>query len=467
MRLADQLAALSDAERAEVLGGLTPEQLDELNYSWPMWARPDQLAPEVGNDGGPWSVWLALAGRGWGKTRVGAEWVRGEVCGTTPLGAGRRKRIAIIGETSKDVRDVLIEGDSGLLVNHPKDFRPVYQPSKGRVVWPNGVIATLYNGTEPDQLRGPQFDGAWVDELAKYRYARESWDMLQFGLRLGDHPRAVVTTTPRPIALLKEILGDAKTAVTRGRTYDNAENLAPTFLAAMRAKYEGTRLGRQELEAAMLDDVPNALWRRTQIDEARKAQRDLPDMQRIVVSVDPAAKARENQLGDEGAETGIVTCGLGTDGRVYVLADDTTEKGPNDWGRLAVASYHRHSADAIVAEVNNGGDMVEHVIRSVDSSVKVIKVTASRGKVTRAEPISALYEQGRVSHVGAFPVLEDQMCCFTNVGIEAGKLADRVDALVWGLTQLFPALVEVKRNPWKDAWTSGGFRRSGGSWMGR
>lgn len=466
MGLADDLALLTDAERAEVLSGLTAEQLDELFYTWSVWARPDQLAPAAGNDGTAWHTWLALAGRGWGKTRVGSEWVRGEVCGTTPLGSGRRKRIAIIGETSKDVRDVLIEGDSGLLASHPKDFRPIYQPSKGRVVWPNGAIGTLYNGTEPDQLRGPQFDGAWVDELAKYRYARESWDMLQFGLRLGDHPRAVVTTTPRPIALLKEILADAKTAVTRGRTYDNAENLAATFLAAMRAKYEGTRLGRQELEAAMLDDVPNALWRRSALDDHRKGLKDVPTMQRIVVAVDPAAKAKENQLGDEGAETGIITSGLGADGRGYVLGDDTTEKGPNDWGRLAVASYHRHQADAIVAETNQGGDMVEYVIRSIDPNIKVIKVTASRGKVTRAEPISALYEQGRISHVGSFPQLEDQMCNFTNVGIEAGKLADRVDALVWGMTQLFPALVEVKREPWKDRWGSGG-RRQTGSWMGR
>jgi len=466
LRLADQLARLTDAERAEVLSGLTAEQLDEFYYSWTTWARPDQLAPDVGNDGTPWNVWLALAGRGWGKTRVGAEWVRGEVCGSTPLAPGKRKRIAIIGETTKDVRDVLIEGDSGLLANHPKDFRPVFKPSMNRVVWPNGAQATLYNGTEPDQLRGPQFDGAWVDELAKYRYAREAWDMLQFGLRLGDHPRAVVTTTPRPIDLLKEILADPKTAVTRGRTYDNADNLAPTFLAAIKAKYEGTRLGRQELNAELISDVPNALWRRSNLDEHRLTKKGLPDMKRIVVGVDPAAKARINQIGDEGAETGIVTVGLGVDGRGYVLADDSTEKGPADWARLAVASFHLHAADAIVAEINQGGDMVEHIIRSVDGKIPVVKVSASRGKVTRAEPISAIYEQGRVSHVGSFPTLEDQMCSFTNVGIEAGSLADRVDALVWGLSQLFNQLVRPVKSAHTDKWTQSGQGRRG-TWMGQ
>jgi phage terminase large subunit-like protein len=299
-----------------------------------------------------------------------------------------------------------------------------------------------------------------VDELAKYRYAQETWDMLQFGLRLGKHPRAMVTTTPRPIKLLKDIVKDAKTAVTRGKTYDNAENLAASFLAAVKAKYAGTRLGRQELDAELLEDVPGALWRRSNLDEHRTTPARIPDMRRIVVSVDPAAKAKESQRGDNGAETGIVTCGLGTDGRGYVLDDSTTIEGPDKWGRLAVAAYHRNKADAIICEINNGGDMVPFVIRSVDASIKVIVVTASRGKVTRAEPVSALYEQGRVSHVGCFAQLEDQMCAFTTTDADDVTLKDRTDALVWAFTELFPALVTVKKRAWRDKWAG---RRGG--WM--
>jgi len=461
MTLAKDLAGLSEADQNEVLSGLTAEQIEELAFSWGVWARPEQLAPEVGNDGAPWNTWIYLAGRGTGKTRSGVEWLRGEVCGSTPLAVGKRKRIAIIGETSKDVRDVLIEGESGLLAVHPKAYRPHYEPSKARVTWPNGAVATLYNGTEPDQLRGPQFDGALVDELAKYRYAQDTWDMLQFGLRLGSHPRAMVTTTPRPIVLLKQLILDGKTAVTRGKTYDNAENLAASFLLAVKARYAGTRLGRQELDAELLEDVPGALWRRALFDEHRKKPAQLPDMRRVIVAVDPAAKAKANQRGEDGAETGIVVCGLGVDGRGYVLDDATTTEGPDKWGRLAIAAYDRHSADAVVAEINNGGDMVPFVIRSVRESVKVVVVTASRGKVPRAEPVSALYEQGRISHVGSFAALEDQMCAFTNTDAEDKALKDRVDALVWGFTELFPALVKVVKKKWTDKWVG----RGGGTWM--
>jgi phage terminase large subunit-like protein len=460
MSLARDLASLSEAESNEVLSSLSPEQLEALKYDWPTWARPEQLAPEAGNDGTPWNTWLYLAGRGTGKTRSGVEWLRAEVCGATPLAAGRRKRIAIIGETSKDVRDVLIEGESGLLAVHPPAFRPHYKPSVATLEWPNGAKATLYNGTEPDQLRGPQFDGALVDELAKYRYAQDTWDMLQFGLRLGNHPRVMVTTTPRPIKLLKDLVKDGKSAVTRGKTYDNAENLAPSFLAQVKARYAGTRLGRQELDAELLEDVPGALWRRSNLDEYRVKPAQLPDMKRIVVAVDPAAKAKESQRGDNGAETGIVTCGLGVDGRGYVLDDSTTIEGPDKWGKLTVAAYRRNEADAIVAEINNGGDMVPFVIRSVDPNIKVIVVTASRGKVTRAEPVSALYDQGRISHVGCFPQLEDQMCQFTVTDADDVTLKDRADALVWAFTELFPALVKVKKRGWKDKWAG---RRGG--WM--
>lgn len=453
--IGDRLARVSREEADQILSGLSAEQLEELQHDWTAWARPEQLAPAAGNDGTPWNTWMYLAGRGTGKTRTGCEWLKGNVCGATPLGAGRFKRIAIIGETSKDVRDVLIEGESGLLGIHRADFRPHYQPSISRLVWPNGAIATLYNGTEPDQLRGPQFDAALVDELAKYQYAQETWDMLMFGLRLGDHPQAMVTTTPRPIPIIKELLNDPKTAITRGKTYDNSENLAAPFLAKMKAKYEGTRLGRQELSAEILDDVPNALWRRTVLDEHRIVKRGnayfkggspfkMPDMLRVLVSVDPAAKAKETQRSEHGAETGIITVGLGVDSRGYVFDDSSTDGGPNEWARRAVASCDLFHGDAIVAETNNGGDMVEFVIRSVRPTVKVIQVVASRGKVTRAEPISALYEQGRVSHVGGLSALEDQMCAFTTTNAEDRKLKDRVDALVWGFTELFPDIVNIQ-----------------------
>jgi phage terminase large subunit-like protein len=462
MRLAEELAGLTQDELAEVLGNLPAEYLEALQHDWPLWARPEQMPPTIGNDCTPWNTWVYLAGRGTGKTRSGVEWLRSEVCGRTPLAAGRRKRFAIIGETSKDVRDVLIEGESGLMAVHPKDFRPTYESSKARLTWPNGAIATIYNGTEPDQLRGPQFDGALVDELAKYRYAQDCWDMLQFGMRLGSHPRVMVTTTPRPIPLLKAIVKDPKTAVTRGKTWDNAENLPASYLQTLKARYEGTRLGRQEIDAEMLEDTPGALWRRSILDDKRVVPGQLPAMKRVVVAIDPAAKAKASQRTDSGAETGIVCCGLGADGRGYVLDDQTTYEGPDKWGKTAVATYQLNLADAIVCEINNGGDMVPFVIRSVAPEIKVITVTASRGKITRAEPISALYEQGKISHVGTFAALEDQMCSFTVTDAEDVQLRDRVDALVWAFTELFPQMVKkIKRQTFRDKWTPSGR----GSWM--
>jgi len=460
--LVDDLAQLPEGERAKALAGLSPEDLERFLFHWPHWARPSQLPPECGNDGAPWNTWLILAGRGFGKTRTGAEWLRDQVCGGTPLAKGGCGRVAIIAETAKDARDVLVNGDSGLLAVHPKDFRPVYSPSKNTLTWPNGALATIYNGTEPDQLRGPQFDAAWVDELAKYKYPQECWDMLQFGLRLGNHPRAVVTTTPRPIPLIKMLVRDQKTAITRGSTFENAENLADSFLQQIRTRYEGTRLGRQELSAEILEDIPNALWRRSVIDEHRRDLKRIPEMRRVVVGVDPAGKAKENQRDDRGAETGILVVGLGVDGRGYVMDDWSTFEGPNEWGRRAVAAYDKNFADRIIAEQNNGGDMVRFVIQSVRDTVPITLVTASRGKVTRAEPIAALYEQGRISHVGTFPVLEDQMCAFTNLDEGDGTLKDRVDGLVWALTDLFPDVVKVKKKKFASP-----FRRvPGAGWMG-
>lgn len=424
--LIGSLASLPETERAAILNSLTEKQAEQLLWDWRAWGRENQIAPE-----GDWLTWLVLAGRGFGKTRAGAEWIRQIACGKTPLEAGSHRRIAIVAETAADARDVLVEGDSGILAVHPPDMRPAYEPSKRRLTWPNGAMATLYNGTEPDQLRGPQHDAAWVDELAKYDYARETWDMLQFGLRLGNDPRQVVTTTPRPIPLLKEIIASETTVVTKGSTYENSDNLAESFIKQIVARYEGTRLGRQELEAEILDDLPGALWSRANIDENRI--REAPEMVRVVVAIDPSGTGGED---DDGDSIGIVAAGKGVDGRAYVLADRTCKLSPDGWGRRAVAAYHELNADRIVAERNFGGAMVRHVIKTIDAKVAYKEVVASRGKVARAEPVAALYEQNRVSHVGALPSLEDQLCLMAPDGYAGEGSPDRADALVWALTEL-------------------------------
>lgn len=379
------------------------------------------------------------------NTRTGSEWVRSIACGKTPLAPGKCRRIAIVGETAADCRDVLAQGDSGILSVHPKDFRPVYRPSTRSLTWPNGTQAFFYNGTEPDQLRGPQHDALWIDEIAKYREAQSCWDQAQFGLRLGNSPQQIITTTPRPIPVIKNLLAeshepDSGIVVTRGSTFDNRANLAGTFLEAVERRYSGSRLGRQELDGEVLDDVPGALWSRKVIDENRRRLSDeLPAMQRIIVSIDPAAKASKD--GDDTSETGIAVVGLGVDGRGYLIDDRSCRLGPAGWAAVAVSAYDYYEGDAIVAEINQGGDMVEQVIKAVRPSIKVIKVRATRGKVLRAEPISALYSQGRISHVGSFPLLEDQMMQFTSFGIEGDGDADRVDAVVHGFTELFPRLI--------------------------
>lgn len=423
---AQLLASLPEAEREAKLSQLSVETKAALKYHWPFWARPNQLEPE-----GDWTTWLILAGRGFGKTRSGSEWVRKVMCGSTPLGAGRHKRIAIIAETAADARDVLVEGDSGILSVHPSDFRPTYEPSKRRLTWPNGAVGTLFNATEPDQLRGPQHDAAWCDELAKWQYARETWDQLQFGMRLGEHPQQVVTTTPRPIPIIKEIMADANTVVTRGSTMDNSANLAPSFMKQIVDKYSGTRLGRQELEAEILDDLPGALWTRQMLDSNRL--KEAPEMARVVIAIDPSGKG---QAEDGRDSIGIVAAGRGVDGRAYVLEDMSCDLSPEGWGRRAVTGYYKHQADRIVAETNFGGAMVKTLIQQIDRAVPFKELTASRGKVVRAEPIAALYEQGRVSHVGAHPQLEDQMMLMTASGFAGEGSPDRVDALVWALTEL-------------------------------
>lgn len=403
------------------LESLTPDQLAALNYDWTFWGRQSQQIPD-----GEWLTWLILAGRGFGKTRTASESVRILV----KRGYGR---LALVAETAADARDVIVEGESGILRCSPPWERPVYEPSKRRLTWPNGAIATLYNGTEPDQLRGPQHDAALVDELAKYAYAQETWDQLQFGLRIGARPLAIVTTTPRPIPLIKSLMAAQTTFVTRGRTLDNAENLAASFISSIQERYAGTRLGRQELDAEILDDVSGALWARSWLDASRRKPAECPTMQRVVVAIDPSGTRGDE---DDGDSIGIVVAGKGVDGRAYVLADRSCKLSPEGWARMAVTAYREFSADKIIAERNYGGAMVEAVLRSVDRAVPYKEVVASRGKVIRAEPVASLYEQGRVSHVGSFADLEDQMCLFTTDGYMGKDSPDRVDALVWAVSEL-------------------------------
>jgi phage terminase large subunit-like protein len=341
----------------------------------------------------------------------------------------------------------MVEGESGILACSPRDFRPKYEPSKRRLTWPNGAQATLFSAEDYDSLRGPQFDGAWCDELCKWRYAREAWDNLQFGLRLGDHPKQIVTTTPRPISLLKEIILRSDTEITKGNTRENLANLAPPFVKAVIEKYEGTRIGRQELNAELLDDTPGALWSRGMIDQDRLVPSDpskpiiIPHLSRIVVAVDPA-----KELGEAAAETGITVTGIDANGHGYVLEDCSVAGSPEEWGRAAITAYDEWDADLIVYEANQGGEMVAAVLRGAAKSMKDDKlrttdfvpmkaVHATRGKYVRAEPVSQLYEQHKVHHVGMFPILEDQMCEYTPDG-NMGYSPDRLDSLVWGFTEL-------------------------------
>jgi len=346
------------------------------------------------------------------------------------VGVGKARRIALVAPTAADARGVMVEGESGLLAICPAEERPDYEPSRHQLTWPNGAIATTYSADEPDRLRGPQHDLAWCDELAAWRYP-QAWDMLLLGLRLGADPRAVVTTTPRPTKLIEALLADPKIVVTRGSTSENRDNLAPAFLDQIVRRYEGTRLGRQELDAEILEDVPGALWSHAVIDAARVAA--IPQLTRIVVAIDPAVSSDEHS-----DETGIVVAGKDANGHGYVLADLSGRYTPTEWARAPITAYRAHDADRIVAEVNNGGDMVEATLRMVDPTVPFTAVHAARGKVARAEPVAALYEQGRVHHLGALPRLEDQMCGFVHDfdRAAAGYSPDRVDALVWALSEL-------------------------------
>jgi phage terminase large subunit-like protein len=410
---------------------VTPEEFRRITeYEWGVGARDDQLAPILARGGGRWHTWLLLGGRGSGKTRAGAEWVRAQVLGEPPLADRRSRRIALVGDTIAQVRSIMIEGVSGLMSVYPPDQRPRLEASRNRLVWDNGTMGQLFGADDPDSLRGPQFDAAWCDELAKWRRPDLAWDNLQFALRLGRWPQCVVTTTPRPILLLKKILEDPATAATHSRTADNAGFLSPSFLAEMRRRYGETPIGRQELEGEIVEERMTGLWKRSQIDQGRMLAR--PELTRIVVAVDPPVTSTSGS-----DSCGIIVAGLGVDKRAYVLADRTVQgREPTTWAKAAVAAYHDHEADAIVVETNQGGDLLVQMFRSIDAMVPVKKVYASRGKWVRAEPVSTLYAEGRVAHVGTFPELERQMCDFAADGLSHGKSPDRLDALVWAITDL-------------------------------
>ncbi|MFV0244899.1 MAG: DNA-packaging protein [Qingshengfaniella sp.] len=417
--------------QAAFLDSLSEGALAGLPYLFDFWAHDHQLPPE-----GDWRTWVILGGRGAGKTRAGAEWVRAEVEGPRPLDPGRSRRLALIGETIDQTIEVMIRGESGILAATPPDRRPVWQATRKRLLWPNGAVAQVYSAHEPESLRGPQFDAAWVDELAKWKKAEEAWDMLQFCLRLGENPRQVVTTTPRNVGVLKRILNQDTTVVTRAPTEANRANLAASFLDEVRRRYAGTRLGRQELDGELLEDAEGALWTLAMLEGARDTAAPA-DLDRVVVAVDPPVTGHGASDACGIVVVGAQTSGPPQDWRAWVLEDASVQgESPQGWARAALAAMHRHKADRLVAEVNQGGDLVESVVRQIDPLVPYRAVRATRGKAARAEPVAALYEQGRVRHLPGFAALEDEMCLMTVQGFRGRGSPDRVDALVWALHAL-------------------------------
>ena len=403
------LLSLKQPERQEL-----ENLIEELDYRWSLQARDKQRLPP-----GDWVTWLIMAGRGFGKTRTGAETVR--------IWSEQVPIIHLIGRTSQDMREIMIEGPAGILAVHPPRNKPKYEPSKKRITWPNGCKAVLFTADEPESLRGPQCYKLWADELAAWQYAEDAWDMAMMGLRLGQHPQSIVTTTPRPIPTVRELVEDPTTILTKGSTFENADNLAEPFLKKILSKYEGTRIGRQELYAELLEDVEGALWSMSLVDKA--IVKEKPELERIVVSLDPATTNKK-----ESDEFGIIVAGIGYDGRGYVLEDLTGKYNPSEWARIALNAYYTHKADRIIAEANNGGDMIEHTLRVYDSAVSYKSVHASRGKKTRAEPVVALYEQHKIKHLGHLPELETEM---TTWAAKEGEISpNRVDALVWAFTEL-------------------------------
>lgn len=420
----ERLARMPETMRERVLAGLNDAAAQALAHDWHWLARPQQLAPE-----GNWAIWLMMAGRGFGKTRAGAEWVR-SIAESDP-GA----RIALVGATLGEARAVMVEGPSGIMSIAPWWNRPVFSPALRKLIWPNGAMASLFGAAEPEALRGPQFTHGWADEIAKWPGAEAGWDNLMMGMRLGSRPQVLATTTPRPVPLIRRLVAreGEDVVVTRGRTIDNAAHLADGFLAAMERSYGGTRLGRQELQGELIEEAHGALWSRALLDRCRVTH--VPGgglLSRVVVAVDPPASV-------DGDACGIVVAGIGGDGRAYVIADASVEgMTPEGWARAVAAAALVHGADRVVAEANNGGAMVESVLRAAEAGLPVRLVHASRGKVARAEPVAALYEAGRVAHRGAFWPLEDQMCGMVMGGgyVGPGRSPDRADALVWALTEL-------------------------------
>jgi phage terminase large subunit-like protein len=405
--------ATATLDRLQYLAELKRRQGNQRRDSWLATARPEQVTPE-----GDWNVWLILAGRGWGKTRTGAE----DLAQYARANAG--VRLAVVAPTIADARDTCIEGESGLLAVLGREAVEAWNRSLGELRLTNGSRIKTFSADEPDRLRGPQHHRAWCDEVAAWRYP-EAWDQLLFGMRLGEHPKVVATTTPKPVRLIRQLVDRPDVQVTRGSTFDNAANLSPAALAQLEARYVGTTMGRQELYGELLESIPGALWTRDMIERSR-VQR-APDLQRIVVAVDPAVTS-----GEEADETGIVVVGLAGD-QVYVLDDASGRYPPEAWARRVIELRDEWGADRVVAEVNQGGDLVQSVLRAVDRNVPLRMVRAARGKRARAEPVSALYEQGRVHHVGGFDVLEDQLCMWTSDTLTS---PDRLDALVWGVTEL-------------------------------
>ena len=404
---------------------MNDRESDAVDREWLIKGRETQLPPRS-----EWQTWLILGGRGSGKTRMGAEWVNGMALYLKPFTTTRSCNIALVGETLADVREVMIDGPSGIM-SVSRAERPRYEMTRRRLVWTSGATASMFSSEDPDSLRGPQFDAAWCDELCKWKNVQETWDMLQFGLRLGMMPRQVITTTPRPLPLLKSMLADPAIRVRRMKMQENAANLAPGFVKHVNGLYGGTRLGRQELDGELIEESPDALWSRLMMEDVFSS--DVPELKRIVVAIDPPATATKKS-----DACGIVAAGLDENGVAWVLADESFAPAkPHEWARRAIALFHRLEADLIIAEVNQGGDMVAAVIAAEDDSVPVRAVRANRGKALRAEPIAALYEQGRVRHAARFPLLEDEMCDFAHNGLSNGRSPDRVDALVWALNDLF------------------------------
>lgn len=438
---ADWLACATPGEVELFLEGLGENALLSLPWMFEFWALPHQLPPE-----GNWKTWVIMGGRGAGKTRAGSEWVRAEVEGATPLDPGRSRRVALVGETIDQVLAVMVMGESGILACSPPDRRPEWEATRKRLVWPNGAIAQVFSAHDPASLRGPQFDAAWVDELAKWKKAGDTWDQLQFALRLGKHPRQVVTTTPQNVAVLKSILKNHSTVVTHAPTEANRAYLAASFLEEVKARYGGSRLGLQELEGRLIEDHEGALWTHATLEAAQR--QEPPQVQRVVVAVDPPVTGHSAS-----DECGIVVVGAVTDGppqnwRAVVLEDASVRgASPEQWARAAIAAFDRHNADRLVAEVNQGGDLVEGVLRQIDPLLPFRAVRATRGKVLRAEPVSALYEQGRVVHRRGLAALEEQMCQMTARGYMGRGSPDRVDALVWALTDLIVEPSEKHRFP--------------------